>query len=112
LSLLNLLTGFGSKQARAMPITEVKELLLAYSEKPIPNVVHGSYVDYANKSLEILNAYAKANANISVYCYGIDCEDVKKDGIEVKKEDSLEKLFNDIIDKIDPSAQKNQSQNK
>ncbi|MGC8567490.1 MAG: type I-A CRISPR-associated protein Cas7/Csa2 [Caldisphaera sp.] len=123
LSLLNLLTGFGSKQARAMPITEVKELLLAYSEKPIPNVVHGSYVDYANKSLEILKAYAKANANISVYCYGIDCEDAKKDGIEVKKdakkdgievkkEDSLEDLFNDIINKIDPSAQKNQSQNK
>ncbi len=73
LSILSLLNGFGSKQARALPITEVKELLAVVSKHPIPNVVHGSYEDYVSKSLDIIRAYALTNAEIHVLCYGTQC---------------------------------------
>lgn len=79
IALINLLMGPGSKQARALPIVRLRELVVAVSNIPIPNLVHGSYPDYVKESLEIMRAYASAldgeNIKINIMCYGVECSD-------------------------------------
>jgi len=96
LALLYIFTGIGSKQARALPVSEVKELLVAVSEKPIPNLVHGSYPDYVDKSIDILLSYKKlvGDNSLKIYGYGIDCSKYK-DVLECGN--SLTDIFNKIL---------------
>ena len=91
IALINLLMGSGSKQARALPIARLRELVVAVSNIPIPNLVHGSYPDYVKESLEIMKAYAsvfdKENTEINIMCYGVKC----KDKIEISRTDQNKK---------------------
>ena len=59
-AVLNLLTGSGSKQARALPIARVVEILAAVSDSPLPNLVHGAYEDYLEKSVDVVRAYVQS----------------------------------------------------
>lgn len=100
IALINLLMGSGSKQARALPIVRLRELVATVSNTPIPNLVHGSYPDYVKESLEIMNAYAsvfdKENAKIYVMCYGVKCKDkVENSKTSQSKEKSAELCIND-----------------
>jgi CRISPR-associated protein Cst2 len=95
LALLYMFNGVGSKQARALPIIEVKELLIAVSNVPIPNLVNGAYEDYIDKSLQIIEAFKKiiGNDRVKLYGYGID----KKYCNKIECKDSLDELFDIII---------------
>ena len=109
LALLYMFTGVGSKQARALPVSEVVELMAAVSDSPIPNLVHGSYRDYAEKSLDLLKAYAKSTGKqVYVVCYNVkSCVDQQaggqgqqKSNLEVKKVNSLEEFFNELLTRL------------
>ncbi|QXJ32138.1 type I-A CRISPR-associated protein Cas7/Csa2 [Saccharolobus shibatae] len=93
LALLYMFNGVGSKQARALPISEVKELLIAVSEKQIPNLVHGAYPDYVERSLDVLNSYKTLikDDSLKVYGYKIKCEG----GINCRN--SLAEIFKEIL---------------
>ncbi|MGC8543875.1 MAG: DevR family CRISPR-associated autoregulator, partial [Vulcanisaeta sp.] len=105
LALFNLLMGSGSKQARALPIVKLTELMIIVSNAPIPNLVHGAYADYAKLSMEILSAYYNAfnknkSISINVHCYGIkDC--VSVGNLQPKVPQSLDSLIKSVIDDIE-----------
>jgi len=105
LALYNLLMGSGSKQARALPIVKLTELMIVVSNAPIPNLVHGAYVDYAKLSMEILSAYYNAfnknkSISINVHCYGIkDC--VSVGNLQPKVHQSLDSLIESVIDDVE-----------
>lgn len=96
LALLYIFNGVGSKQARALPISEVKELLVAVSEKPIPNLVHGAYQDYVEKSVDVMNSYRKliGDDSLKIYGYKIKCEG------DIVCMNSLTNIFEEITDKV------------
>lgn len=55
LALADILTGrFGAASSRAMPIMRTVELICAVSKQPIPNLIHGFYIDYAEESSRVL----------------------------------------------------------
>jgi CRISPR-associated protein Cst2 len=54
-ALANVLFGyFGATQARALPIIKTIEFIGVASKKPIPNVVHGFFKDYAEETANII----------------------------------------------------------
>lgn len=58
LALADILSGrTGAAQSRALPIVKVVELLAVVSKKPIPNMVHGFYKDYAEESISMVKAF-------------------------------------------------------
>jgi CRISPR-associated protein Cst2 len=81
--------GVGARAARALPIAHLDEVVVAVSRFPIPALVHGSYPDYVEKSLDVLSAFAKVHGNrqthsgasgsspasgaITIVCYGVNC---------------------------------------
>lgn len=73
IALLPLLAGdVGASRSRALPAWEVKELVAAWSDRPIPQLTHGCYPDYVAASLDTLKAYAElTGVNINVLTYGI-----------------------------------------
>ncbi|AFL66340.1 type I-A CRISPR-associated protein Cas7/Csa2 [Desulfurococcus amylolyticus] len=115
LAVLALITGgAGSKQARALPITKVKELLAVVSNHPVPNLIHGAYADYHVESLEALKAYAKAsvaagNMSVHVLCHNIREKDVDYCAKEKQSQgqslivfesyDSLDEFFRALVEK-------------
>ncbi|MEM4620206.1 MAG: type I-A CRISPR-associated protein Cas7/Csa2 [Desulfurococcaceae archaeon] len=116
IALINLLMGSGSKQARALPIARLRELVVAVSNIPIPNLVHGSYPDYVKESLEIMKAYAsvfdKENTEINIMCYGVKCKDkVKISGtnqnnrLSIEDYEDLSNLVENLINKALTSFQ-------
>ncbi|MGC8987903.1 type I-A CRISPR-associated protein Cas7/Csa2 [Infirmifilum sp.] len=100
-ALLYMFTGVGSKQARALPLMDVKELIIAVSDKPLPNLVHGSYPDYAVKSMEILKAYKflMNDDKLKVVCYNVQLND-----LQCKKANSLEEAFKEVMSFIEPQS--------
>jgi len=57
LALSDILTGrFGAASSRATPIMKTIELICAISKQPIPNLIHGFYMDYAEESAKILSS--------------------------------------------------------
>ncbi|BCU69772.1 type I-A CRISPR-associated protein Cas7/Csa2 [Stygiolobus caldivivus] len=95
LALLYMFTGIGSKQARALPVARVTEVVSAVSDRPVPNLVHGSYKDYVQGSLDTLAAFTKAtNTDMTVICYNAEC---KSEGVKVVNTKSLEEFFNALI---------------
>lgn len=97
-ALLKLLLGAGSKQARALPISDVKEVLVAASTAPLPNLVHPAYPDYCEKSLDVLNAYKSiTESNVTVLYYGGGpCARG-----EVKRVGTLKELFDELLKVVD-----------
>lgn len=92
--LLKLMSGgYGSKAARALPISNLKEVVVAISRYPLPQLVHGAYPDYVARSIDALNAYlsilgggAGGSGDVTeaaegeggrqkavVVCYGVSC---------------------------------------
>lgn len=70
LALADLLTGrFGAASSRAIPIVRVIELMAAVSESPLPNLVHGFYMDYAEESARILKFFRRSG-RMKVFAYG------------------------------------------
>jgi CRISPR-associated protein Cst2 len=45
---------FGAAQARALPIIKMIEFIGVASKKPIPNIVHGFFMDYAEETASII----------------------------------------------------------
>lgn len=55
LALNNVLSGqVGAVQARALPIVRAIESICVVSRKPVPNLVHGFYSDYADETARLL----------------------------------------------------------
>jgi len=97
-ALVPLLMGSGSKQTRALPVVKVVELLAAVSARPIPNLVHGAYGDYVERSLDVLSAYASGlqGADIHVLYYGE--RGVRgAGGVEVRSFKSLREFFEELL---------------
>ncbi|MBP1357058.1 MAG: type I-A CRISPR-associated protein Cas7/Csa2, partial [Sulfolobus sp.] len=70
LALSLLFSGVGSKQARALPIVDLKELVIVVADKPIPNAVHGAYPNYAKETYDIIRRYSNyVNANVHFFVY-------------------------------------------
>nr|WP_287069196.1 type I-A CRISPR-associated protein Cas7/Csa2 [Pyrobaculum sp.] len=90
--LLKLISGgYGSKTARALPISNLKEVVVAISKSPIPQLVHGAYQDYVAKSIDLLSAYNRIiGGKADVICYGVDCP--ARGGLEVRNVRSIEDL--------------------
>ncbi|WP_148682380.1 type I-A CRISPR-associated protein Cas7/Csa2 [Pyrobaculum neutrophilum] len=104
-ALLRLFNGVGSKQARALPIARLRELVIAISDSPIPNLVHGAYPDYVARSAELLTAYLRAVGKKGVVlCYGVDCPR-SNDVLECKKADTLDALFQEVLGRALPGGQ-------
>jgi len=97
-ALVPLLMGSGSKQSRALPVVRVVELLAAVSAKPIPNLVHGAYGDYVERSLDVLSAYASGlrDAAINVLYYG-ERGVGGVGGVEVRSFKSLREFFDELL---------------
>jgi len=58
LALSDLLSGrFGAASSRALPAVRVSELLCAISRDPLPNLIHGFYMDWATESVKVLSLY-------------------------------------------------------
>lgn len=99
-AILPLLTGSGSKQARALPIANVRELLAAVSPDPLPNLIHGAYPDYLERSIEIVNTFRgmmeklKKDVNVKLIYWGP--AEVK--GVERAK--SLDEFFNMLVEGV------------
>lgn len=73
LALADLLTGrFGAAGSRATPIMRTTELICAVSKQPIPNLIHGFYMDYAKESSKVLTASLKSGLvkDLKVFVYG------------------------------------------
>lgn len=102
LAVASLLTGAGSKQARALPIVRVTELVAAVSRMPIPNLTHGSYTDYVARSLENLRSYAsiiREKVNLLLYNVKIDRkESTGEETVEIKEFNTIDKLFKELVD--------------
>jgi len=97
-ALAPLLMGSGSKQSRALPVVRVVELLAAVSARPIPNLVHGAYGDYVERSLDVLSAYASGlrDAAVHVLYYG-ERNVVGAGGVEVRSFKSLREFFDELL---------------
>ncbi len=102
LALLPLLTGAGSKQARALPIVAVREVLVAVSEKPMPNLIHAVYPDYCETSIDTVGAYLNGIGNTAkFYYYGGRCNaDKVGNKINFKKVGSLHELIDAVINDV------------
>jgi len=73
LALADILTGrFGAASSRATPIMRTTELICAVSKQPIPNLIHGFYMDYAEESSKVLSASLKSGLvkDLKVFVYG------------------------------------------
>ena len=115
-ALLPLLAGeIGASRARALPAWRVKELLVAWSDKPIPQLAHGSYSDYVAASLGTLAAYAKLlNAEVEVLAYGINkkLEEVKEkakgeiDKLRIEEKGSWQEIIEYLVGKFEESVKK------
>ena len=89
--------GFGSKAARALPITDLRELVVAVSPQPIPPLVHGAYPDYVAKSLEVLAAYLGAvGGSADVLCFGVDCARMDN-RVKARRVGSLSELEGEVM---------------
>jgi CRISPR-associated protein Cst2 len=108
-ALLPLLAGeLGASRARALPVWRVKELLVAWSEKPIPQLTHGRYSDYVTTSLEVLATYSDLmNIDVKVLAYGINEklldsfeEKLKKSGSGKLLKIERMKIWQDIINNL------------
>ncbi len=114
LALFNAITGAGSKQARALPISSLREIVAVVSNMPIPNIVHGAYEDYFESYLDTLKGYVKAlnsgtssgskessasSIRVKVMCYGIEkcSDDQSSTVIEVKRYTSLQELLENLV---------------
>ena len=106
LALLPLLTGAGSKQARALPIAAVREVLVAVSQSPMPNLIHAAYPDYCEKSIDVLSAYLKGiGGTANLYYYGNGCN-AQRAGRQIafKKVASLEELVEAVVKDVESWA--------
>jgi len=72
LALADVLSGrFGAASSRAMPAIRTIELICAVSRQPIPNLVHGFYMDYLEESARMLGSLSSSLAGeIKVFIYG------------------------------------------
>jgi len=97
-ALVPLLMGSGSKQSRALPVVKVVELLAAVSARPIPNLVHGAYGDYVERSLDVLSAYASGlrDAAVHVLYYG-ERGVGGTGGVEVRSFKTLKEFFEELL---------------
>jgi CRISPR-associated protein Cst2 len=111
LALLPLLLGSASKQARALPISRVEETLLVVSQLPVPNIVHASYPDYIERSIELVRGYVSgvsgeskvSNLNTYIYCYSRAEARCPKEGImdnviQIKRFNDLGMLIREAAD--------------
>lgn len=109
LALSYLFTGVGSKQSRALGISRPVELLAAVSDSPIPNLIHGSYVDYMEKSIDIMKLFN----NVEILCYGENCKKLEKTGNEqtklVEQTNSLSEFFNKLLQLVSGGSGSNNS---
>ena len=103
LALSYLFTGVGAKQSRALGISRPVELLAAVSDSPIPNLIHGSYVDYMEKSIDIMKLFN----NVKMLCYGENCKKLEKTGIE--QTNSLNEFFNKLLGLVSGESGSNNS---
>ncbi|MCS7385439.1 MAG: type I-A CRISPR-associated protein Cas7/Csa2 [archaeon GB-1867-005] len=64
----------GAAQARALPIMKVTEAIILISKRPIPNAIHGFYMDYAEETAGILKALVEkgflSEGDFKVYAVG------------------------------------------
>ena len=73
LALSDILTGrFGASSSRAIPIIRTVELICAVSKQPIPNLIHGFYMDYAEESSNVLKASLDSDLvkDLKIFVYG------------------------------------------
>jgi len=57
LALADIITGrFGAASSRALPIMRTTELICAVAKQPLPNLIHGFFMDYAEESARVLKA--------------------------------------------------------
>jgi len=97
-ALVPLLMGSGSKQSRALPVVRVVELLAAVSARPIPNLVHGAYGDYVERSLDVLSAYASGLQGSAVHVLYYGERGVGgAGGVEVRSFKSLKEFFDELL---------------
>lgn len=102
LALAYLLGGAASKQARALPIAMVEELVVAVCNKPVPNAVHGSYENYVEKTASLLKGVTESlgdGASCILHCYpeGI-CGGYGSDKLKIKEYRDLGTLLKEAAD--------------
>ncbi|BAA80224.1 CRISPR-associated negative autoregulator [Aeropyrum pernix K1] len=102
LALAYLLGGAASKQARALPIAMVEELVVAVCNKPVPNAVHGSYENYVEKTASLLKSVTESlgdGASCILHCYpeGI-CGGYGSDKLKIKEYRDLGTLLKEAAD--------------
>jgi CRISPR-associated autoregulator, Csa2 family len=107
--------GTGARAARALPIADLEEVVVAVSRFPIPALIHGSYPNYVEKSLDVLSAFAKVYGKrqahsgaggstpgsdvVTVVCYGVDCG--AAEGLGVVSVKSFSQLVEEVLKVVD-----------
>ncbi|ADC66007.1 CRISPR-associated autoregulator, DevR family [Ferroglobus placidus DSM 10642] len=106
LAYINLLSGIsGANTSRGLPALEVRELVAATSQSPIPMAKHGFYKDYIEETIKILNDFSKAfDTNVTVHVYTKDKRNINKpqdnDLLELRQYDSFVKLIESVAEEV------------
>lgn len=106
-ALIPLLSGYlGANISRSEPIWVVRELLIAWSEAPLPQLVHGRFNNYAEESVKVITAWLQAvNAKAVIASYPKDlgnrlkqlASDLKAtDKLEIRATDNWAKLLSEL----------------
>ncbi|MCC5998578.1 MAG: type I-A CRISPR-associated protein Cas7/Csa2 [Thermofilum sp.] len=121
IAVLLLLSGdIGASRARALPAWRVKELLVAWSYKPIPQLMHGYYSDYVVSSLGTLVTYSKLlNVEVNVLSYGVQVEPLEgektrnqttKPNLKIETKNSWQDIIEELVKTFEESFNKQGSQ--
>ncbi len=96
----------GANMSRSLPAESVEQLLVASSNHPIPLLMNGMYLDYAERSVRTLNNYCKATGvKATLHTYRVKLpEDLVKslaENVQLKSYDEWSDIFHGLVGEVE-----------
>ncbi|MEM3712493.1 MAG: DevR family CRISPR-associated autoregulator [Thermoproteota archaeon] len=99
-----MLTGaVGASLARALPVSDVLDVIVISSDKPIPAPVHPIYPDYIEENIRLYDGVSNAlECNVTMYCWSKEkmIEKHEEKGFKIIRMDNPAEGFVKIIEKL------------
>lgn len=96
---------FGAAQARSLPIIKTLELICIVARKPIPNAVHGFYMDYAKETSRIIRAFIDEGMlkaeDVKITVVGRIAESFEESGVSHEKVETATEALAAIMEVVD-----------
>jgi len=100
-----LITGAcGASLARALPVSDILEILTVYSDKPIPAPVHPIYPESIQENIKLYQSISNAmKSNIAFYAWSKEkeYEEIKDERFQVVIVDKPADVFSKILEKLE-----------